>query len=67
MTKKICLETLKILLTPKEMKNVLGGTGGSCNVTCSNGKEPSETVNSCYENADPCGPGVPWNCCCCGK
>ena len=29
MTKKICLETLKILLTPKEMKNITGGTEGA--------------------------------------
>ena len=33
MSEKICLATLKNLLTPKEMKNVLGGSGehsGSC-------------------------------------
>ena len=40
MSKKICLETLKILLTPKEMKNLTGGSlwncsSGGCGGPCS--------------------------------
>ena len=34
MSKKICLATLKILLTPKELKNVLGGSNGGYNCYC---------------------------------
>ena len=30
MNKKISLDMLKIILTPKEMKNVLGGSTGCC-------------------------------------
>jgi len=34
MSEKICLATLKILLTPKEMKNVLGGSDGEVGPMC---------------------------------
>jgi len=34
MTEKNCLATLKNLLTPKEMKNVLGGTGVTGSYSC---------------------------------
>ena len=37
MSKKISLGMLKILLTPKEMNNVLGGSvGANCSVKCTN-------------------------------
>ena len=47
MNKKISLETLKILLTPKEMKNVLGGSdsGPMCGgKACSNASDCKDVL-----------------------
>jgi len=46
MSEKNCLATLKILLTPKELKNILGGTGASCYVPQPGGECVKEAICS---------------------
>ena len=56
MNEKICLATLKILLTPKEMRNVLGGSGDSgsycCTLKACNGWKSPCAPNLCFDSID---------------
>ena len=63
MSEKICLATLKILLTPKEMKNIAGGSytcwcfcdWGSFEATCPNDGSDCSTLQC---PSIGCGPPV---------
>ena len=61
--KKINFARAHQVLSEKEMKNVLGGSGGVCQITCISGtRDPNVNVTSCYDHVWPCGYGNQWNC-----
>ena len=59
-TKKINLEGLKNVLSPKEMKNVKGGSGGTCHCTGGGIHHVDECSKSICEGY--CGEGNVQNC-----
>ena len=73
MEKRISYGGLKDILSPRELKNVLGGCNGDdggvkreCIIVCKDGSDREMTLpgNSCDDFDAPCGDGINWNCGC---